>query len=142
MLNLNQVILCGRLVRDPDMRATQSGVSVTNFSIAVERDFNKGDNKESDFISCIAWRNTAEFIAKHFTKGSAICVTGAIRTSNYTDKDGKKVYKTDVEVREAKFVEPKNSGGNGGGNKGGDSYAKPSAPKFEEVDEDDESLPF
>ena len=104
----------------------------------VERDFSKGDNKEADFISCIAWRNTAEFIAKHFTKGSAICVTGSIRTSNYTDKDGKKVYKTDVECREAKFVEPKNSGGN----KGGYESRKPSAPQFEEVDEDDESLPF
>ena len=140
MLNLNQVTLCGRLVRDPDMRTTQSGVSVTTFTIAVERDYNKGDNKETDFISCIAWRNTAEFIAKHFTKGTAICVTGSIRTSNYTDKDGKKVYKTDVECREARFVEPKNNGGNGGGNKGGDY--KTSAPKFEEVDESEDDLPF
>lgn len=137
---LNNVTLMGRLVRDPDLRTTQSGVSVTNFTIAVDRDFGK-DNKESDFPTCIAWRNTAEFIAKHFTKGQMIVVSGALRTGSYTDKDGKKIYKTDVEVSNAYFAESK--GENKGGGKGGQNYARNNAPKFEEVpDEDDGDLPF
>lgn len=135
---LNQVTLQGRLVRDPELRTTQSGVSVTNFTIAVDRDFGK-ENRESDFPTCIAWRDTAEFIAKHFRKGQLIVVSGAIRTSSYTDKDGKKIYKTDVEVQKAYFSESKNDGG---GKSGGQSYSKPQTPKFEEVDEDDGDLPF
>lgn len=142
---LNQVTLLGRLVRDPDLRTTQSGVSVVNFTLAVDRDFGK-ENKEADFPTCIAWRNTAEFIAKHFTKGRMIAVTGALRTSSFTDKDGNKRYKTDVEVSNAYFADSKsdNSGNSQGGHgqSSGQSYGKSSAPKFEEVDDDDGDLPF
>lgn len=137
---LNKVILMGRLVRDPELRTTGSGVSVTNFTIAVDRDYKSGENREADFVTCQAWRNTAEFIAKNFSKGRMIAVEGSLQTSSFTNKEGNKVNKTEVVVNNAYFADSKPSGGSSG-NSG--NYATPQAPKFQEIDDvDDGDLPF
>ena len=102
---MNKVILMGRLVKDPELKQTPSGVSVARFSIAVNRRF-KNDNGEydADFINCVAWRQTGEFITKYFQKGSMIAVTGSIQTSSWDDKEGKRQYSTEVVVDEAYFT--------------------------------------
>lgn len=135
---LNQVILMGRITRDLDLRTTGSGVSVVNFSLAVERDYRSGDKKETDFIDCQAWRNTAEFIAKNFGKGRMIIVKGSLQTSSFTNKEGNKVSKTEVVVDNAYFADSKPSGTNSE-----NSYGHAKTPKFEEVDDmDDGDIPF
>lgn len=101
---MNKAILMGRLTRDVELKTTASGVSVASFSIAVNRRFKNADGGyDADFINCVAWRQQAEFISKYFKKGSQIGVTGSIQTRNY-EKDGKKVYVTEVAVDEAEFV--------------------------------------
>lgn len=97
---MNKVLLLGRLTKDPELRATPSGVSVTSFTVAVNRRFKKD---ETDFINCIAWRNTAEFISKYFGKGSMIAIVGSIQTGSY-EKDGQKHYTTDINVEEVYFA--------------------------------------
>lgn len=97
---MNKVLLLGRLTKDPELRATPSGVSVTSFTVAVKRRFKKD---ETDFINCIAWRNTAEFISKYFGKGSMIAIVGSIQTGSY-EKDGQKHYTTDINVEEVYFA--------------------------------------
>lgn len=109
-LNLNKVVLAGRLTNDPELKQTASGVSVMSFTIAVNRRYaSKNDQGESqnqaDFISVVAWRNTAEFIAKYFRKGSAICITGSIQTRNWQDQQGQRRYTTEVVADEAMFVD-------------------------------------
>lgn len=110
---LNQVVLMGRITREPDTRFIQNtNNSVTRFSIAVDRDY-KAANEErprTDFISCIAWNKTGEFISKYFKKGSMIAVTGSIETGSYTDRDGKKIYTTEIRVNKASFTGEKASG--------------------------------
>ena len=108
-LNLNKVILAGRLTGDPELKATQSGISVTSFALAVDRKVAKDAEKKTDFITVIAWRQTAEFITRYFRKGSALCVTGTIQTRSWTDPNGTKRYATEVVADEANFVESKNS---------------------------------
>ena len=102
---MNKVILMGRLVKDPELKQTPSGVSVARFSIAVNRRF-KNDNGEydADFINCVAWRQTSEFITKYFQKGSMIAITGSIQVSTWDDKEGKRQYSTEVVVDEAYFT--------------------------------------
>ena len=107
-LNLNKVVLAGRLTADPELKQTNSGISVCSFSIAVNRRFQREGEQQADFINCQAWRNTAEFISKYFTKGSSICVTGSIQTRSWTDNNGQKRYATEVVVDEAMFVDSKN----------------------------------
>lgn len=103
---MNKVILVGNLARDPELRTTASGVSVCNFSIAVNRRYtNQQGVREADFISCVAWRTTADFITKFFSKGKKIGVVGSIQTRSYEGNDGQKRYVTEVIVDEAEFVE-------------------------------------
>lgn len=104
-MNLNKVILAGRLTADPELKTTPSGLSVTSFTVAVDRRF--GKEKQTDFISCVAWRQTAEFITKYFSKGNSICVCGSIQTRNYTDKNGNKRTAVEVVAEEATFCEGK-----------------------------------
>lgn len=145
-LNLNKVILCGRLTADPELKQTQSGVAVVTFTLAVNRRFQSrsGDaaqNQQADFISVVAWRQTAEFISKYFKKGSALCVTGSIQTRNWQDQQGQKRYSTEVVVDEASFVD---SRGEGSAQDATPAYATPAAapaPNFEELKADDD-LPF
>lgn len=102
---LNKAILVGRLTRDPELKSTQSGVSVLNFTVAVPRRFKDANGeRQSDFINCVAFRQTAEFIANWFKKGNVISVDGSIQTRNY-ERDGQRVYVTEVMVDNAGFVE-------------------------------------
>ncbi|MBQ7392231.1 MAG: single-stranded DNA-binding protein [Clostridia bacterium] len=149
-LNLNKVVLAGRLTADLELKQTQSGISVTSFSIAINRKYSKEqEQKKVDFIDCVAWRQTAEFITRYFRKGSAICVIGAIEKNPWTDQQGKKRYETVINVEEAMFVDSKSDNQpaeNGSfipGTTGyvPDAYAPTAAPKFEEINPDDD-LPF
>lgn len=106
-LNLNKVILGGHLTSDVELKQTPSGVSVCQFSIAVNRRFSKEEERQTDFIVCQAWRQTAEFISRYFRKGSAICVAGSIQTRTWQDQQGQKRYATEVVVDEAYFVDSK-----------------------------------
>lgn len=104
---LNQSIIMGRLTKDPETRYIQnSDNSVTRFTVAVERDYKAAgeDKPKTDYISCIAWNKTGEFIGKYFKKGSMIAVIGSIETGSYTNKDGEKVYTTDIRVSKASFT--------------------------------------
>jgi single-strand DNA-binding protein len=158
MASLNKVILIGHLVADPELKQTQTGVSVCSFSIGVTRRFKNAEGKyESDFINIVTWRQTAEFVTKFFKKGKPICVVGSLQTRNWVDKDGNKRYTTEVVADEASFVEksdnnPQYNGGlnTGSGNSQNapDSYNPPSyssndgqASKFEDLSGDDD-LPF
>lgn len=105
-LNMNKVVLAGRLTDTPELKTTTSGMAVTSFTIAVDR---RQKDKVTDFLGCVAWRGTAEFITKYFTKGQAIAVTGTLQTRKWEGKDGKTNYSTDVVVDEAYFVESKNA---------------------------------
>ena len=105
---LNKVILMGRFTRDPELRSTPQGVSTCAFSIAVDRNFvRQGEERKADFINCVAWRQTAEFISKYFKKGSMIALEGSIQTRSWDDQDGKKRYATDVVVNQVYFAESK-----------------------------------
>lgn len=107
-LNLNKVILAGRLTKDSELRTTPSGTPVTQFDIAVNRRGAKdGQQPQTDFITVVAWRQTAEFITRYFKKGNAICVVGSIQTRSYTDKNNQKRTATEVVADEAYFVESK-----------------------------------
>ena len=151
-LNLNKVILCGRLTADPELKQTQSGIAVVSFTLAVNRRYQSktadgAQAQQADFINVVAWRQTAEFISRYFRKGSALCITGSIQTRSWQDQQGQKRYATEVVADEAMFVDSKNEGGAVGGTYT-DTYNAPSyssspaqAPKFEELKTDDD-LPF
>ena len=146
---INNVVLMGRLVATPELRSTGTGVSVASFTIAVDRAYAKqGEQRQADFIDCVAWRNTAEFITRYFQKGSMIAITGNIQTRNYEDKNGIKRKAVEVVVDSASFCGSKAESGTTGG------YSAPAAPAapapsftsgsesdFEEISEDDD-LPF
>ena len=106
---MNKVQLVGRLTRDPELRTTGNGVSVCSFTVAVNRRFRNAQGEyEADFINCVAWRQSAEFLAKYFTKGRMVGLVGSIQTRNY-EKDGQRVYVTEVSVDEVEFVESRNA---------------------------------
>lgn len=100
---MNIAILMGRLTASPELKQTQSGLSVTSFSIAIDRRFKTDGEKQTDFINCVAWRQTAEFITKYFTKGAMIAVEGTIQTRKYTDKNGNDRTATEVVVNQTHF---------------------------------------
>ena len=143
---LNRIILMGRLTREPELRHTQQGTAVASFSLAVDRN---GREKATDFVDCVAWRQTAEFITRFFHKASSICVVGTIQTRSWTDQQGQKRYSTEVVVDEAMFVDARGEGADTGASFNTDAYgAAPSfssnvgsAPNFEEHNTDDD-LPF
>ena len=140
--NFNRTILGGRLTADPELKQTPSGVSVCQFSLAVNRKYSKEGEQNTDFINCVAWRNSAEFISRYFRKGSSICIVGNIQTRTWTDKDNQKRYATEVIVDEAMFVDSKSDGGQTtAGAYVPDAYKTPAAPNFEELNENDD-LPF
>nr|WP_307757360.1 single-stranded DNA-binding protein [uncultured Christensenella sp.] len=102
---MNKAILVGNLTRDPEQRTTSSGIAVTSFTVAVRRRYKDADgNYQADFINCVAWRSTAEFVAKYFTKGSRIGVAGTIQTRTYNDQNGNKRYVTEVVADEVEFA--------------------------------------
>ena len=125
---LNHIVIMGRLTRDPELRRTGSGIAVASFSVAVDRDFGKNENgeKETDFIDCVAWRQTGEFVSKYFTKGSMIVVSGRLQIRGWTDKDGNKRRTAEVVADNVYFADSKrdSDGGNayGGNTYGGNAY--------------------
>ena len=150
---MNKVILMGRLTRDPDIRYTQgdNSMCIARYTLAVDRRYKQNSEQDADFIPCVAFGKSGEFVEKHFRKGIKIGVVGRIQTGSYTNKDGVKVYTTEVVVEEQEFVESKNA--SGGGQTGGNSQpagnsgsrqteqVPSSLNGFNSVDDDDE-LPF
>ena len=114
---MNKVILLGRLTADPELRQTQSGIASCRFTVACNRKYKNESTGEydADFITCIAWRHTAEFVSRYFSKGKLICVEGSLRNNNYQDKNHPEIthYTTDVQVDNVEFAGDKGSGGNG-----------------------------
>lgn len=110
-LHLNKVILCGRLAAAPELKMTPAGVPVCSFRLAVNRSYSKDGEQAADFITCVAWRQRAEFIAKYFGRGSSLCLTGSIQVRKYADQNGNTRYSTEVLVDDAHFVDSKGEGG-------------------------------
>lgn len=110
---LNHIVIMGRLVRDPELRRTGNGIAVASFTVAVDRDFKSGENgqKETDFIDCVAWRSTGEFVSKYFSKGSMIVVSGRLQGRSWTDKDGNKRKTTEIVAANCYFGESKKDAG-------------------------------
>lgn len=137
---LNHIVIMGRLTKDPELRRTGSGVAVASFTLAVDRDFTgKDKEKETDFIDCVAWRNTGEFVSKYFTKGRMACVSGSLQLRDWTDKDGNKRRSAEVVANNVYFADSKNAAENGGSSP---TFAAPAAGDFAPIDDDDDQLPF
>lgn len=141
---MNNVSLVGRLVRDPDVRYTDGGMSIASFTIAVDRRFKTQDGQTADFIPCKAFKQTAEFVEKYFKQGNKIGVVGRIQTGSYTNKEGQKVYTTDVVVENVEFVESKQSDSdNGGQTTSRPQPSKAAGDGFINIPDDiDSELPF
>jgi len=153
---LNRIIVMGRLTRDPELRRTQSGLAVTSFSVAVDRDFkSQSGERETDFIDVVAWRQTAEFVSKFFTKGRMAVVEGRLQMRDWTDRDGNKRRSAEIVADNVYFGDSKRDGadrsdGFGGGysapayNTPTGGYTAPvgGASDFAEIDEEDGELPF
>ena len=160
---LNHITIMGRLTRDPELRRTGSGIAVASFTVAVDRDFasRESGERETDFIDCVAWRQTGEFVSKYFTKGRMIVVSGRLQIRSWTDKDGNKRRTAEVVADNVYFGESRRGSDNGnssyGGNTyGGNSYGSAPAPAFggysapasnpasdfAMLDDDDAQLPF
>ena len=140
---LNNVVLMGRLTADPELRHTQNDISVTSFTIAVDRDYTpKGQEKQADFINCVAWRGTADFITRYFQKGSMIAIQGTIQTRKYEDKEGNKRTAFEVVADKASFCGGKKENGQYQADEK-PAHSKPDVENddFEEMPSD-EDLPF
>lgn len=137
-LNLNKVVLCGRLTATPELKQTPNGIAVITFNLAVNRRFSKEGEQQADFIPCVAWRQTAEFINRYFDKGNAICITGSIQTRTWKDSNGSKRYATEVVADEAMFVDSKSEEQPTFQQP---TFKQPTTPKFEDLKTDDD-LPF
>lgn len=127
---MNKVILMGRLTRDPEVRFSQgeNATAVARYTLAVDRRFQRNNEQTADFISCVAFGRSAEFAEKWLKKGTKICITGRIQTGSYTNKDGVKVYTTDIVVEDQEFAESKNAAQNNGDmDFAGDNRPTPSA---------------
>ena len=149
---LNRITMTGRLVADPELRRTQSGVSVTSFRIANDRDYVKGEEKETDFFDVVAWRSTAEFICKYFTKGRMISVDGRLQTRGWKDREGNNRRSAEVVADNVYFGDSKRDGAPAGGSfsappaygapTGGYTAPVGGSSEFAEIDEEDGDLPF
>ena len=147
---LNHITIMGRLVRDPELRRTGTGIAVASFTVAVDRDFGgrDGGEKETDFIDCVAWRQTGEFVSKYFTKGRMIVVDGRLEMRDWTDKDGNKRTSAEVVVANAYFGDSKRDGESGSSysapapSYGSYAAPAPAASDFAMLEDDDAQLPF
>lgn len=126
---LNSIVIMGRFTKEPEIRRTQSGTAVASFTIAVDRDYQSGGNKQTDFISCNAWSGTAEFVEKYFHKGSMAIVAGSLQSRQYENRDGKNVTVWEVNTKNIYFGESKRD-------------AEPQKPQFVELDDESGTLPF
>ena len=157
---LNHIVLMGRLVRDPELRYTQAQVPVASFRIAVDRDFGgrDGNERQADFIDCVAWRQTGEFVSKYFTKGRMIAVSGRLQMRDWTDRDGNKRTSAEVVCDNVYFGDSKRDGDTSRESYGGSSYSAnsyggnsydnnrsasaPAPSAFADLGDDDGELPF
>ena len=147
---LNHIVIMGRLTRDPELRRTGTGVAVTSFTVAVDRDFGKNENgeKETDFIDCVAWRQTGEFVSKYFTKGRMAVGSGRLQIRSWTDKDGNKRRTAEVVAENVYFGDSKRDGDTAGSytspDPGYGGYTAPATPAsdFAMLSDDDAQLPF
>ena len=155
---MNKIILIGRLTKDPEVRSTSTGITTANFTVAAQRPFkNKNGEQEADFLPCVAFRNSADFISKYFKKGSMICVEGRVQTRNYDAQDGTKRYVTEVVVENAEFDGKKNDSSTSSNNAYVDApseapidempeYDIPTSDPYENYDKEvslsDNDLPF
>jgi len=153
---LNHITIMGRLTRDPELRRTGSGIAVASFTLAVDRDFapRDGGERETDFIDCVAWRQTGEFVSKYFTKGRMAVVSGRLQIRSWTDKDGNKRRSAEVVADNVYFGDSRRDGDSSSSY--GNSYSAPSAPSyggysapasapasdFAMLEDDDAQLPF
>ena len=159
---LNHIVIMGRLTRDPELRSTQSGVSVASFTVAVDRDFGgrDGGEKQTDFIDCVAWRQTGEFVSKYFHKGSMIVVSGRLQSRKWQDREGNNRTNWEIQADNVYFGESRSSSGsysrddngysnssysnsgNSGSYDGGRQNSVPAPSAFAELDDGDGELPF
>ena len=159
---LNHIVIMGRLTRDPELRSTQSGVSVASFTVAVDRDFGgrDGGEKQTDFIDCVAWRQTGEFVSKYFHKGSMIVVSGRLQSRKWQDREGNNRTNWEIQADNVYFWESRSSSGsysrddngysnssysnsgNSGSYDGGRQNSAPAPSAFAELDDGDGELPF
>ena len=156
---LNHIVIMGRLTRDPELRSTQAGVSVTSFTVAVDRDFGgrDGGERQTDFIDCVAWRQTGEFVSKYFRKGSMIVVSGRLQSRKWQDRDGNNRTSWEINADNVYFGESRRDGeanrsdssysapaGNYGGYDSGRTSSAPAQSKgpFADLGDDDGELPF
>lgn len=142
---INSVVLMGRLTYEPELRTTQSGISVISFQVAVDRQYQtRGEERKADFIDVTAWRQTAEFVSRYFHKGSMIAVQGSIQTDNFTDRDGNKRKSVTVVADNVSFCGSKAESGNTNPAfaQPAPSYASADNSDFEEIVDDDDDLPF
>ena len=141
---LNKIVIMGRLTSDPELRRTGSGVAVTSFTVAVDRDFKNNGETETDFIDCVAWRQTGEFVHQYFAKGRMAVVSGRLQIRSWTDKDGNKRKVAEIVADNVYFGDSKKESNAGGFNAMSNAYANASAPAsdFAMLDDDDAQLPF
>lgn len=147
---LNHIDIMGRLTRDPELRYTQSNTPVASFTLAVDRDFSgrDGGEKQTDFIECVAWRHTAEFVSKHFQKGRMAVVSGRLQLRDWTDRDGNKRKTAEVIAENVYFGDSKKADAPAGthqqssGSYSGYGSSEPQGSRFTELNDDDGDLPF
>lgn len=148
---LNSSIIMGRLARDPELRATGSGVSVCSFTVAVDRDYSQNGERDADFIDCVAWRKAGEFVARNFTKGSMIVVSGRLQMRGWTDKEGNKRRTAEVVADDVYFGEPRKRQEGAGSEAVGNGYPgccsgagqdASRSGEFAPLEGDDPKLPF
>lgn len=139
---LNHINIMGRLVRDPELRSTQSGTSVASFTVAVDRDYQSGGSeKQTDFIECVAWRGTGEFVSKYFRKGSMIVVAGRLQSRKWQDREGNNRTNWEVNAESVYFGESRKDGPNAAQATYQQNYGNPNV-QFTELDDGDGELPF
>ena len=142
---LNHITIMGRLTRDPELRRTGSGVAVTSFTVAVDRDFggNEDGKKETDFIDCVAWRQAGEFVSKYFAKGNMAVVSGRLQIRSWTDKEGNKRRVAEVVADNVYFGESKKNDSNGyAGGYNAPGYDSQQTGNFDTIEDEDAQLPF
>ena len=136
-MSLNHIVLMGRLTKDPELRQTQSGVSVCNFTIAVDRDYRNGEERIADFIDCVSWRGTADFVSKYMGKGRMVVVSGQLQSKKWQDKEGNNRTSFEVQAQNVYFADSKKDGAGGAA-----AAPEASADSYEDLGKDESELPF
>ena len=139
-MSLNHWVGMGRLVKKPEKKTTQSGVSVCNFTIAVDRDYKNGDERVADFVDCVCWRGTADFVDRYMDRGRMVVVSGSLQSKKWQDKDGNNRTGWEVQAQNVYFADSRRDGDSSSGG----NYSAPASPDvtYEDLGKDDGELPF